>query len=1097
MILEAKPLRTILSTLCLLLLLTLATSRVAQANDTPIESLPEQSTEVQLINTPTLSETSETEGEDDSQDSALWEAILQPIDNTTTVNVTVPHLDEILENGEADTLVVKATMSYAGAITRDVETEIPLDSLTAEGVLIDFQNFGKFTAELTFQLDGQPVWKAETKAVGVTADEYNIAPVSATLPTTFFSLNLWGDESIRIAGPTIIMMERPNAYSWDNLPQAEGGLYGVYALPYLTRDEATYQPGDANAASDLFRKHADAVADYVADLYSLNPSSRFNLYCVDFYAGLIQRVIYANQIPEGQYSITLMSDGSWSYNAFSANYNSNDAVAQEARYVEEWNTAKALAYENGTVDSAFLDWGKANQYLWALIDAEEDAQWWVARKDLLISPNDGNAFGTSVQTNPKVIQINIADLLAQNIQPSEQNTKEFKALYNFNDSYFKAAEENDKEVMLFLGTRVGNEVGFSDYARFAMTYYGDGYQYYYKGHPGTPTELYPNKQEQLASLGITDVDSSVAAELILFFNPQIFLSGYNSSTYASVPKGMAKGMFEMTKATGLANPEYADMDYWSSRVTDTTPAAIRNLCPSGHSCYLVEFSDAISAEKGYDIAIWDATDSVATYYRGDAQSGFTKVGSDEGVTGDSAVESGEYVIKSSLSDDKVLDLASGSSADGANVQLWTYNASAAQRWQITVDEQGYATIVSAASGKPLDVQNGQATSGTNVQQYAANGSLAQKWRLIRNDDGSVRIVSALSNDLVLDVNAGSSDNGANVQIWSSNGSVAQSFTFLPTKPDVTPEGQADLKDGYYTLICAANTSKSLDIRDWSRDNGAKLQIWESTGWENQTFRISRQPSGFYRIESAWSDRSLDMTDGSILPGTAVQQYGSTVGNKNQEWAIFEQTGGSYTIQNVATGLLLDVFTGQATDGQSVVGYTANGTQAQRWLISEALDPRKTLDEWARENASVLPNGTYVIANASSGTVLDVSAGSHDSGANVQVYTANFTDAQKWAVSHDENGYVTFTNLGSGKVLDVSAGLKTLGTNVQQYDGNGSAAQKWIVMRQEDGSMAVVSALSSTICLDIQDEPAASGSNVRVYARDGSPSQRFSFYELVK
>ena len=64
--------------------------------------------------------------------------------------------------------------------------------------------------------------------------------------------------------------------------------------------------------------------------------------------------------------------------------------------------------------------------------------------------------------------------------------------------------------------------------------YGDDYLYYYKGHPNTPAGMYPQKQEQLDRLGLTDVDSSVAAELILFFNPEIGLSGYVSSTYLSL-----------------------------------------------------------------------------------------------------------------------------------------------------------------------------------------------------------------------------------------------------------------------------------------------------------------------------------------------------------------------------------------------------------------------------------------------------------------------------------------------------------------------------------------------------------------------------------
>ncbi len=92
------------------------------------------------------------------------------------------------------------------------------------------------------------------------------------------------------------------------------------------------------------------------------------------------------------------------------------------------------------------------------------------------------------------------------------------------------------------GTYVSYEQNFDDYANLTEVIYGDDYLYYYKGHPNTPTGMYPQKQEQLDRLGITDVDSSVAAELILFFNPEIGLSGYGSSTYNSASADAAGGL---------------------------------------------------------------------------------------------------------------------------------------------------------------------------------------------------------------------------------------------------------------------------------------------------------------------------------------------------------------------------------------------------------------------------------------------------------------------------------------------------------------------------------------------------------------------------
>lgn len=151
-----------------------------------------------------------------------------------------------------------------------------------------------------------------------------------------------------------------------------------------------------------------------------------------------------------------------------------------------------------------------------------------------------------------------------------------------------------------------------------MTYYGDEYAYYYKGHPNTPTGLWPSKQEQLSSLGITDIDSSVAAELILFFNPEVALSGYGSSTYNSATGDAGCGVFNMTKAAALSSSstvDYSIMDWFASPISSSSDTVIQALCPKGGTCYLVEFSDKILKSADYDIAVFSGNTSALTYYK--------------------------------------------------------------------------------------------------------------------------------------------------------------------------------------------------------------------------------------------------------------------------------------------------------------------------------------------------------------------------------------------------------------------------------------------------------------------------------------------------
>ncbi len=855
-----------------------------------------------------------------------------PVKNTTSVTVAVPGAAELASAETVDTIVVEATMSHGGKTTREVSAESDLAVLAAAGgsFSVDFGDFGAFSAVVRFCNGEQVVHETSVQTVGVTADTYNISPVSATLPVTMFSLNLWGEGSIRESGPVILLMERPSSYDWDAMPGPEDGAYGMYGLPYFTKDEISYQPADFRAAADLFCERVSTMADYVGDLMELDPTSHVNLYCVDGYVDLVQSIIYANGIPEDQYTITVMSDGTFTYEQFASAYGSEQPAQQHEALVAQWEAAKKYAYQNGRVADGYGPWQACNQF-WAAVDSEPNAQLWVARKDLLVSPSDENAFGLSVQGSSKVVQVSIASLLQTNIQSNAANQEAFKALYNFNDSYFSAAEEQGKKVMLFLGTRVDVEQNFSDYARFVMSYYGDEYAYYYKGHPATPTDMHPSKVTELDSLGVTDVDSSVAAELILFFNPEIYLSGYGSSTYASVPEGMAKGMFAMTKEQGLANPQYQNMDYWMSKVDPNGSTSVAAECVAGHETFLVEFSDAVSAAAGYDIALWDSTSATIRYYQYASDGSLLFVSQQEGMAGARPVAEGTYAIMASCASGKVLDVAGGSLFNCANVQLYGYNGTSAQQWNVSYDESGLATITNVGSGKVLDVTSGQAVSGANVQQYESNGTLAQKWSIEQRSGDTVVIRSALDGGITLDIASAGTSNGTNVQVWEANGTVAQAFEFLPVYPSVSVEGQANL-DGTYRILSAVDTDYAIDVADWSQQDGGRLQVWQSAGTENQEFRIERLDNGYYSITSAWSHKTFDVTDGSIVPGTPVQQWDRSANAANQQWRIVEGTGGMYTFQNVKTGLMLDLAGGMAYNGRGLDVYTPNGTQAQRWLL---------------------------------------------------------------------------------------------------------------------------------------------------------------------
>ncbi|XID93524.1 glycosyl hydrolase [Paenibacillaceae bacterium WGS1546] len=143
---------------------------------------------------------------------------------------------------------------------------------------------------------------------------------------------------------------------------------------------------------------------------------------------------------------------------------------------------------------------------------------------------------------------------------------------------------------------------------------------------------------------------------------------------------------------------------------------------------------------------------------------------------------------------KALDVSSSGTADGTNVQIWTDNGSAAQRWQAVQNADGTFKLINPNSGKALDVASAGTANGTNVQIWTDNGTGAQKWSIAQNADGTYKLINPNSGK-ALDVASSGTANGTNVQIWTDNGSAAQKWQFIEATgggsngsgPFVTPD----------------------------------------------------------------------------------------------------------------------------------------------------------------------------------------------------------------------------------------------------------------------------------------------------------------------
>ena len=455
---------------------------------------------------------------------------------------------------------------------------------------------------------------------------------------------------------------------------------------------------------------------------------------------------------------------------------------------------------------------------------------------------------------------------------------------------------------------------------------------------------------------------------------------------------------------------------------------------------------------------------------------------------------GTYTISTLLNSNYVLDVKDGHTNNGANIQLYENNDTAAQQFNVSHDSQGYVTFTNVKSGKVLDLSDAVVKNGGNIQQYKSNGTRAQKWIVKRDGDGYI-IISALNSNYVLDLHNAVVNNYRNIQLYSYNGTNAQrwNITKYVSKEqrinNLAAQNKNTLADGVYEICSVKNSNYALDVNSASTSNGANVQLYLRNGTQAQAFKVSHDSQGFVTFTNINSGKVIDL-DGAITKnGRNIHQYASN-GTRAQKW-IVQQSGSGYSIVSaIDTSFSLDIRNGFVYSGSNIQLYKSNNTAAQQWTFNKYVTERERCDSYASQNKGRMPDGVYYIKNQNVGYALDVADGSLYAGANVQLYSLNRTNAQKWKITHDSTGYVSFQNVGSGMYLTASGSGRT--ANVYQQRQTNDYNQKWIVMFDNNQNLRIVSALNSTMVLDVKDGKIRRCSNIQLYTSNNSNAQKWVF-----
>lgn len=137
---------------------------------------------------------------------------------------------------------------------------------------------------------------------------------------------------------------------------------------------------------------------------------------------------------------------------------------------------------------------------------------------------------------------------------------------------------------------------------------------------------------------------------------------------------------------------------------------------------------------------------------------------------------------------------------------------------------GVYKIIARHSGKALDAYGNGSANGTQIDQWTYGEGNNQLWSVWNRGNNQYSIIG-IQTGKSLDINGFSTSNGTKVQLWDYSGSSNQKFTFSGTS------------GGYYRITPQNATGSCLDVSGASTADGALVDLWTYNGGNNQQWGI--------------------------------------------------------------------------------------------------------------------------------------------------------------------------------------------------------------------------------------------------------------------
>ena len=381
---------------------------------------------------------------------------------------------------------------------------------------------------------------------------------------------------------------------------------------------------------------------------------------------------------------------------------------------------------------------------------------------------------------------------------------------------------------------------------------------------------------------------------------------------------------------------------------------------------------------------------------------------------------------------------------------------------------GNFKIMNRNSGKYLDLDKNKTDNNTAIVQFDDEGvDASQTWTFteVMNGKGVYSICSYGNKNRGMDVVDFSKDNGAQVQLYDYLGNNHQQFILY------------DCGEGYYQLV-ARNSGKVVEIPQSSKGNGEWIKIYDNNGSHTQQWAV---------VENRYDEAS------AVTLYTDADYKGKAVTLSEGEYNLSRM--GLYNLKDndmsslkVTPGFKVTIYEDDNFNGKSK-SYTAS----ESFVGEEWNDKMSSLKVEAYGKSGL--SGDYKLQNRNSGKFLDLDNNNTDNKTAIVQYDDEYMDAtQIWTLTEiggEKGVYSICTSVNKRQGMDVADWSKNDGAQVQLYEYSGHRNQQFIVVEKGDGYYQFVSRLSGKV-IEIPSSSKDNGEWIKLYDNNGTNTQQWKF-----